>query len=775
MELLFCKFNSYFNRRVIRGGDSIEDYLSFAASNPVNNFSYQPKDEIDLEQVINRSPSEIGDYAVVSDGGKIIAKYFVIGMTRNAVGQYRVSMRRDVIAEYFDLVVSSPAYIEKATLPDSDPLIFNQESLELNRIKTEEHLLTDETESGWIVGYAAKNWPEQSTTIEISTMASGETDYTATTGIANFYKKYQSAQKRQSAGFMQIQWTRASARGQIRFKYGEFSGWFDHSFSEGRDASKSVIMPDNRTEPLDNLDEAGRRWIRTLVNESYGYISDTDFSLLMSMDGKTVKDAVSGQIYFIEFRQTSTGVDVYDSFQDKPAITQAVAYYCPGAISSTSLANGGLGIAVETGTYILRFVQQTVTCKVTLASANQRYKASDAPYDMFCIPYGDCGLSLSGTGIVYMGKESAVAIAQAIAVKATTSGVYDLQLLPYCPIAGHQAKTNELNGKKYIDVSMDRYDQVTETDGPSQLGAVLWCSQTRFSKTVAPLTIPRSDDIKTDNCCNSWRLSSPNCQGIFEFSPEMNGGVEYWVIDCDYKPYSPYIHISPHFGGLYGRDFGDARGLICGGSFSIGRIGDAFAEYELQNKNYNNIFNREILSLDKQQNYERIHQLAGIASGSFAGVAGGAFTGAKLGGPVGGAVGAIAGGALSAGAGVVDWFMSEDMRREQIDYKTDMFNYSLQNIKALPYSLSNVSSFNANNKIFPFVEKYTCTERERKAFKDKIKWNGMTVGAIGKISDYLYEEETYVKAQIIRLDASMDYRLAAAIKDEMEKGVYIKQ
>ena len=48
----------------------------------------------------------------------------------------------------------------------------------------------------------------------------------------------------------------------------------------------------------------------------------------------------------------------------------------------------------------------------------------------------------------------------------------------------------------------------------------------------------------------------------------MNQGIDSFDIECTYKPYNPYIHISPNYKGLYGKDFDDIRGLICGGDFS---------------------------------------------------------------------------------------------------------------------------------------------------------------------------------------------------------------
>lgn len=81
-----------------------------------------------------------------------------------------------------------------------------------------------------------------------------------------------------------------------------------------------------------------------------------------------------------------------------------------------------------------------------------------------------------------------------------------------------------------------------------------------------------------------YRLCSGNYQGVFEFSAAKSYGVTSFHIDCTFKPFNPYIHVTPNLGGLYGTNystFKDARGLICGGDFSLAQLNNAWANYEL--------------------------------------------------------------------------------------------------------------------------------------------------------------------------------------------------
>lgn len=286
-----------------------------------------------------------------------------------------------------------------------------------------------------------------------------------------------------------------------------------------------------------------------------------------------------------------------------------------------------------------------------------------------------------------------------------------------------------------------------------------------------------SVDIKVSNDCDMYRLVSPNYNGQFEFSLAKNGGtINKFNVDYTYKPLNPYIHINPDFNELYGEDFNDARGLILGGDFSLPIITDAFTDYEVRNKNYQAIFDREIQSLDLEQSIQRQEAAFGIAGGVATGAASGAVTGAMSGaGPYGAIAGAVVGGATSAIGGAMDYGNLLKRQQEQKSFKSDMFDLQLGNVEAMPYSLAKTTSLTYNNKIWPMIEIYTATEEEKEALRNKLEYTGMTVNAIGKLYDYTVLGTTkYVKGQLIRLpELKDDSHMAYVIYDEISKGVYL--
>ena len=282
---------------------------------------------------------------------------------------------------------------------------------------------------------------------------------------------------------------------------------------------------------------------------------------------------------------------------------------------------------------------------------------------------------------------------------------------------------------------------------------------------------------KLANECDLVRIVSQNYSAIFEFSPAKSGGVDGFLADCTYKPWAPYIHILPKLKGLYGDNFvsiDDARGLICGGDMSLPQLSNAWANYQLQNKTYQEMFDRQIKNMDVQNDVNRQGALAQAIIAPITGGAAGAAIGAKT----GGAYGAIAGAAIGAiGGGVtagIDYSNTIRMMEENRQYAIDMYSYNLQNIQAIPTSLTKTSALTYNTRVWPFIEYYTCTDAEKDALKDKIKYNGMTIMKIGKLNDYLLGEDKFYKGQLIRLpDVRIDGHMAFEIYNELNKGVYL--
>ena len=132
---------------------------------------------------------------------------------------------------------------------------------------------------------------------------------------------------------------------------------------------------------------------------------------------------------------------------------------------------------------------------------------------------------------------------------------------------------------------------------------------------------------------------------------------------------------------------------------------------------------------------------------------------------------------MGVGGGALDVENLKKLQSEARGFATDMYNYNLQNIQAIPTSITKTTALTYNTRVWPFIEYYTCTDTEKQALRDKIKYNGMTVMAIGKLSDYVdftTDEKQFIIGEVIRLpDLQEDSHTANEIYNEIRKGVYI--
>ena len=115
--------------------------------------------------------------------------------------------------------------------------------------------------------------------------------------------------------------------------------------------------------------------------------------------------------------------------------------------------------------------------------------------------------------------------------------------------------------------------------------------------------------------------------------------------------------------------------------------------------------------------------------------------------------------------------------QENKAFREDMFYYNLKNIKAQPETLTKVSALDINNRIWPILEKYSCTEDEKIYFEKYLVYNSYRIERVGKIKDYINpnQELTYIKASLIIFESdNMTPEMTNFLNDELSKGVYLK-
>ena len=933
-------WSNYFDRRIRR--DLIltdwSGYLHELQQSGRTNYyvefqgiNFNPADSVDTELIVNWPEDWNPDYMIeIDDHDHVLARWFVIDFERTRLGQYNCTLRRDVIADNYNQIMSAPTFVEKAMLPANDPLILNPEGMTYNQIKKDEILLKDETGMPWIVGYVVqdgKRWPESGTYSSNARQQSSilKSEFPSYLVNAIDYNKamYFASQKD----------TDPNIKYQLRFKgsdvgkYGliEISKdwqYFEPKDFPGADPTSSLLVETEFENDASKISGVNNVVNNTPINNTCLFLSTDDYKTtnkniitkmmpLMSSVTKTLRyfmrkeasDALAHEqweyikkynntIYYDDTSKHYYSLQFFSVHHENPITfkydsTSSLWGTIKGLIQNDTTLNSYLNRTASDDIFTINcpydaIIPITTDLGTTDAKVNTYIPASrnvlvGEPYDMFCIPYGDFKCK-----DFTCNKEMGLAAARTLAIAGVGNVVYDVQLLPYCPMR------NVITGPSISEALLTEdidYTYVKNGDSGPNVSIIFWCTKSSFSFNInkslelerpqtststtetqyyvfdnnsswdtdnqtrsyfiqemvgknyksyalvtavadiennptpinnvkssydpstyilkvgpfkkpdgitLPTTIyveveftyddittttvydnPLNLDIKINNECNFYRLNSPNYNAAFDFTLTKNdNSVDFFNVDCTYKPFDPYIHVNPNFKGLYGKDWDDARGLICSGDFSISLITNNFENYKLNNKNYQQIFNREIQNMDKLHVIDRTNK---IISDSFQTAQG--ITQLAGGLASGDAISAVSGGisTLAAGTKLVTGITQGNKKHnEQRSFKSDMFNYELGNVQAIPNALAKNTAFTFNNKLFPFIEFYSCTDVEKEAIKEKIKYNSMTVMKVGTIGQYMNYTEQFIKGQVIRLpDVIDDAHIANEIYNEINKGVFI--
>ena len=825
MTLYLLRYNNYYNR-IVKKLNTLDEYLEYQVGEPVVNKNFIPNDYVSASVVVNNWLDEFPDYAIVVDDTDIVSRWFVIDSNKTSTHQYKFSLFRDTLADYLDEVMTAPMFIEKAPLSNNDPFIFNTEGMTFNQIKTDEIILKDRTKTPWLIGFIGTDNPEGDTPykfnferkINPTYSLTNLSEYESITGItAKAYRSiqdwgYQVYGESGTGGItaLDYKWT-------LSFNS---TGALPTSYPNGATLGFSYVVGNSNSclnmADMSKANEVLIKYIQTigsyetnksLLMEQTGFEGEDLWTKAINENGKIIYASEEGKYYKVvvdsdivwETNKVVNGTHAWN------VLTWATSQVIPG---TTLQKYANVDYNNDTFGYLLRYKRATVSIvpyegipvdsKEVIISPG-RNVLSDAPYCMFAIPYyANKWCVNNGTvGKGSMGPEIALDFVNSMSKALTGVGqLMDIQLLPYCPLqelieggTGHEPG--------YINISnlTDNADyQFIKIDEEYDSGIMMfWCTRSTFTFDIEQyidnpfseiaigetvLRPGKNYSTKLWNETTKYRLCAPNFSSAFDFSPAKNGGVANFNVDCTYKPFQPYIHINPIFSGLYGSDFNDARGLIYTGDCSITQLLDSWQTYQWQNINYEKTFQRQIENMDIQHKYQALEEKIGAAMGTVMGGLVGANTGGMLsaGNPIGIAAGAGVGAIGSLVSGIADININTKLRDEAKDYAIDMYNYNLGNIQALPTTISKVSAFTANNKIFPLVEIYKATDTEVEAFVNKLKYTSCTVMRIGTLrefTNYKVNDIDYFKGQLIRLDIADDFHIVNTIAGELKKGVFI--
>ena len=766
MDLYFLVYNNYYNKTYKRE-ELLESYLPYRVAVVEDCELWNPGDGVSTSQVLDyeSTANVFPDYMIAAIGNEIKSRWFILDANRLRNGQYRVTLRRDVIADNIGNLLRSPMMIERALLPESSDLIYNSENITVNQIKTDETPIKDETKVPWLIGYLNHSYAGEafSGNMEITPIRTyaniEEFEYHAY--IDNWFNGYTS----DDSTWFTLYWWKTVPFGKwirswdIKVNNIKQNSDFKQLYELGYCNKNGTAYDFPSFASVKNAFSANT-WVND-VKDVLDIKTLNDTNALIGFDNAVIQ--IGDAYYKVHLKSEQHDYEQSVSRIKAESTANTIRDICTNVLDGT-LAN----TAIENALYT--FHSSGIRYKVELETLSteagfsftipaSRPILEDAPYDIFAIPYG----TYNNTGDKQVAMRTVSTLMEKLNV-GSTANLYDVQLLPFAPTLS--ATTTDIKNAA---------DKV--------IGKIYWATESSFSKTILldkPIGVPNK---KIDNICNKYRLVSPNYSGQFEFTAAANNGISGFKVDCTYMPINPYIRVAPLFGGLYGKEFNDARGLICGGDFSLPVVNSAWVSYQQNNKNYQAVFDRQIQNLEFTNDINRKMDAINAITGTIQGTTAGAMAGSSF-GPWGAVIGGAVGGIASGIGGAADVAINESMRQEQRNFTEDVFALNLGNIRAQPYSLSKTTAFTANNKIFPILEYYTCKEEQKNLVARQIAQYSMSVGALGELQDYIsntwsYNDiraRRYIKGKFIFINnVPDDWHMLAAINEEMQGGIYFNE
>lgn len=849
----FKNYNDYFNRE-IKYQEKLSDYTDSLDYTVINSVNFDINDNVNAALVVPEGSAATdeqvttgiwrhGTYMIAQDVGDTndtidITRWFVLEAEFIRQGRYKLTLRRDLVSDFLNPLLTSTVYVEKGyirnnttAIADYNPIAFNQESFTANQIKKSETPIKDKAGCKWVVGYLNKNAYQEAQTIKT---------YSNTALTPNF--EYSSLANSPFANYVDTTTLEPIPLCYIQSLEAEFDVHYYASAQTGGSYYHYVVGKNNATrtessasnykgyikctaDPVLPISLSSTAYgapkgnyedMIDTIEQQYDYIVDQPtWEAALNKGGKVVYFSDTDKYYRIvieETRATTAAMRVDPNTDTASNYQRLKRFVTTGAqpcyISQDSANNFTIKVSLSKK-ISLRLIEEANDGYSFWYNPQALNRTINEAFDAFAIPVLDDytffvrDKTVGVTNFFSADYNSAFAVGQELTDITTTA--LDLQLLPYAPIPddwfsthtviqadldreGNKMPSSYL-GKEILEIHPPRdsegrdYAIVNSEDETKEMNFIFFLSSTQFSKVIPFEDTNDYSSIEKVKCINqldTWRLESGDYSSAFEFNMARNGSVAYFEVDCAYKPYSPYIHISPNFGGLYGSDFNDTRGLICSNTnYSLPRITDAWESYERNNVNYLNAWNRQLENMDINREYQRRRETAQAWAGAVSAAGSGAIMGTaagKLG--VGTAIGAAAGGAASLGLGYYDRYLNDQLYKENKQYAQDQFDMNLQNIQALPNTMTAAGAMNPNNKVFPQLTFYSCSDLERETFLQKLKWDGMSIGVLtDNIADYVNpDKKSYFKGRLVYMpleDADIESHEMSELANEVAKGILI--
>lgn len=263
------------------------------------------------------------------------------------------------------------------------------------------------------------------------------------------------------------------------------------------------------------------------------------------------------------------------------------------------------------------------------------------------------------------------------------------------------------------------------------------------------------DDLTNINKeTDTIKIVSPSRASQFLFRPYDNDGNMLFSTKVTLKPFASVIYIRPSTQGLLMYDYDDKDCLTINEDNSLTAVTSQWAEYIYNNKNYSNIFEREIQGRVFERTWERKVEKAQAKSDEWTARNITAQKVQTYSGniPIVSNIYAAIGAAASPdkdylAAARIDRQYNEALYQQGLDQSRDLFRYQIDNIKSQPSIPSKITTIDCKLLDGVYLEYYSTNGTELASINNYYAFNGNRIENYGTFSTYW---GPFVRGKIIR-------------------------
>lgn len=666
-------------------------------------------------------------------------RWFVSGITQLGSNKYQISLLRDIISENPDLWKNEESYIAAGTANNYNK--YKRWDLPYTNTKIKQERLDFAGKSSFYVFYV--NEQEISSDVitendlEISGANTGgrHIDYTVDNlneipsyefvDAGEFYR----VDKIESESILKLKWPAPM------FKMRKEQG--DSASFESIDDEPKFIDFSNTTMSYGDLavDRSGCKTIignavdsaMTRVRSSIDEISSSNVDDLDAYVDKNIRDTDTNKLYTIN-RITEVVSDNIVLDSEETSITVQSIINTPFPFGSDITVTGNpITVKLEMTKYIYTLEEVADALKFDfnfVATSRKLPKSAVRCVNIVSGAYD----SVNDRYINDNDITQCLMLAQTNGINPdnTVGRIIDVQYLPFSVASSANANI-QIN-----DVSM--IAQFIEND------------DFMFSTNLYDLT-----DINKET--DTIKIVSPSRASQMLFRPYDNDGNMEFTTKITLKPFASVIYVRPSTKGLLIKDFDDKDCLIINEDFSLTNVSSEWTNYIYNNRNYENVFNREIQGREFQRTWERKVEQANARSDewnarSISAQKARTYTGnIPMISDISAAIGTAWADSAYMQAAAMDRQYNEAMYEEGLNQSRDLFRYQLDNIQSQPAIPSKITTIDCKFLDGIYLEFYSTNDTEKLAIKSYIKYNGNRIDDYGTFANYWGH---FVRGKIIK-------------------------